>query len=530
MAKTLSISEVLQLAAQHSEAGNQATAERLYQQVLQAQPGNVTAREALNLPVDGGQQTGVDLFRAGAGKLIGLFERGEDGAASEAARSLIERHPQQPLPLVILGAILVRQGSVDEGVGQIKAALAIAPDYADGWIHLGMAHLEQADFEQALTNFDKAVEINSTESIAVQAERGRGRAFSGLNRFAEARSSFEKVLSRQPSDAVSRVALGRALRLLGEDKNSAIELRKVIEQQPEMALGYREFGESLASLGAYKEAVLNIRKAIQLTPDDSRAWLFLGSVLAKQGENEAATEAYRKSLELDPENAEAEFFVRAMDGESTGTVPESLVEKLFDSNAERFEADLVDGLHYRGPQRIVEMLDCALGQDARFTSAIDLGCGTGLAAGLLKDRVDFMAGVDLSANMLEVARKKGLYDQLLKAELVEALEQSGQQFDLAISCDVLVYVGALEQLFAALGKKLLPGGMLGLTTELLEDGQGYEIQASGRFAHSEDYMLATAQAAGFEVVEASQGRLRQGGGGWIAGGFYLFRQSAESAG
>ncbi len=530
MAKTLSISEVLQLAAQHSQAGNQATAERLYQQVLQAQPGNETARRALNLPVEEGQQTEVDAFRAQAGKLIGLYEGGQDEAAIESARTLIDDYPGQPLPMVILGSILVRQGSVEDGVGQIEAALALAPEYADGWVQLGMAQLEQAAYEQALGSFDKAQKISSTDSVVVQAERGRGRAFSGLNRFAEARASFAKVLSHDPADALSRVALGRALRLLGEDKQSAAELSKVTQQQPESSLGHREFGESLASLGAYKEAVINLRRAIALSPDDSRAYLVLGSVLAKQGEEEAAAEAYRKSLALDPDNTEAAFFVRALEGESSGAVPAGLVESMFDSSAERFEADLVDGLHYCGPQKIVEMLGSALGQDYRFASAIDLGCGTGLAASLLENRVDHMVGVDLSANMLEVARRKGLYDQLIKAELVEALEQAERQFDLALSCDVLVYVGALEALFAALAKKMLPGGVVGLTTELLEEGSGFEIQASGRFAHSEQYMASTAQAAGFDVIEATQGRLRQSGGGWIAGGFYLFRQSGVSAG
>ena len=48
---------------------------------------------------------------------------------------------------------------------------------------------------------------------------------------------------------------------------------------------------------------------------------------------------------------------------------------------------------------------------------LDLGCGTGLAGAAFRPHVDWLAGVDLSPKMIEVARAKGLYDRLAVADI-----------------------------------------------------------------------------------------------------------------
>tara|TARA_B110000090_G_C12987149_1_gene295156 strand:- start:115 stop:345 length:231 start_codon:yes stop_codon:yes gene_type:complete len=48
---------------------------------------------------------------------------------------------------------------------------------------------------------------------------------------------------------------------------------------------------------------------------------------------------------------------------------------------------------------------------------LDLGCGTGLAGAWLKDYAKTLTGVDLSESMVEVARKKMIYQSLTVGHL-----------------------------------------------------------------------------------------------------------------
>ena len=64
-------------------------------------------------------------------------------------------------------------------------------------------------------------------------------------------------------------------------------------------------------------------------------------------------------------------------------MPPAYVRALFDQYAPRFEAALVDDLGYRGPAllfKAVLSVRAAVRKPAFFKRAIDLGCGTGLAA------------------------------------------------------------------------------------------------------------------------------------------------------
>ena len=78
---------------------------------------------------------------------------------------------------------------------------------------------------------------------------------------------------------------------------------------------------------------------------------------------------------------------------------------------------------------------------------LDLGCGTGGAGAWLKDYARSITGVDLSENMIALARKKLLYQDLHVQSLNEYLQTSTKTFDLVVASDVLSYIGELESTF-----------------------------------------------------------------------------------
>jgi predicted TPR repeat methyltransferase len=151
-------------------------------------------------------------------------------------------------------------------------------------------------------------------------------------------------------------------------------------------------------------------------------------------------------------------------------------------------------LGYRGPEKLVALLD-SLGPGARRT--IDLGCGSGAGAALLRPRSHLLVGVDLSVKMIEKARERGLYDELVAGDMVDCLFARRSAFDLAFAADCLIYLGDLEPFLEAAAGALLPGGLLAATLETGTDAP-YALQTSGRFAHSPEALVESA-ARWFEL-------------------------------
>ncbi|WP_296948762.1 class I SAM-dependent methyltransferase [uncultured Massilia sp.] len=185
-------------------------------------------------------------------------------------------------------------------------------------------------------------------------------------------------------------------------------------------------------------------------------------------------------------------------------------------------------LGYRTPA----LLDALLRRHGGMPGSVaDLGCGTGLCAPFLRPAATRLAGVDLSPKMLDRARATGLYDELACADIGDWLASQQDAHDLLVAADVLVYIGALETLFARARAALRPGGRLAFSCEALEDGGGagagadadYAIRASNRYAHALGYVERCAADAGFTLVEAERAALRREHGADVAGWLVLLR-------
>ena len=138
-----------------------------------------------------------------------------------------------------------------------------------------------------------------------------------------------------------------------------------------------------------------------------------------------------------------------------------------------------------------------------FKSALDLGCGTGLCGPLVKPHAAHLAGVDLSAAMLDKARALGVYDSLSHSDLSAYLAQitAQAQHDLVLSADVFIYVGALEAVFAGVARALETGGVFCFSVEKASDAVGWQLTPGMRYAHSARYLRALAAQHGFDVLQ-----------------------------
>lgn len=235
--------------------------------------------------------------------------------------------------------------------------------------------------------------------------------------------------------------------------------------------------------------------------------------LEKAGDVDAAVKAYEEVLAIDPDDhGGATVRIASMGrGETPVKAPDAYVETLFDQHAEVFEDVLVEQLGYHVPMLVRQHLQ-ALGLGP-FKRMLDLGCGTGLTGGTLRDIVADITGIDISENMVEIAHEKDIYETLFVAEAEDFLEDNDEEpFDLVTATDVLPYVGALEPLFFGAAENMKSGGLFIFSSETLPDeimgGRPYMVGPHQRFAHSQAYVRERLTATGFELIEITDINVR----------------------
>lgn len=287
----------------------------------------------------------------------------------------------------------------------------------------------------------------------------------------------------------------------------------VVALEPVRAVTLPAAGRALAeafafeSAGRLRAALEGFERATVLDPDCGPLWRHRGNLLRKVGELGAAAECFERAIVRGDDRELNRFFLSAVGiGPVVASAPAAFVGALFDQYASRFEDHLLGPLRYRAFEALADLVGQA--GKARFGTAIDLGCGTGLAGAAFRPGCDLLVGVDLSAGMLERAARRGIYDTLIHADFVAALEGAAGRFGLVVCCDALIYIGDLEPLFAAVRRVLLPGGSFAFTVEAGEADSGFDLLPSLRYNHSERYLRRLAAQFGFAVAAIRSDTLR----------------------
>ena len=120
----------------------------------------------------------------------------------------------------------------------------------------------------------------------------------------------------------------------------------------------------------------------------------------------------------------------------------------------------------------------------RGSSVLDLGCGEGLLA-LLKRKDVYLTGVDLSPELVEMARRNG-YDSACVGQLTD-LPFPSASFDYVVSLDVFGHIGFDEKdaVLKEIKRVLRPGGVTMHGIESLDPKlhPDYHSMSEDKFAH-----------------------------------------------
>jgi predicted TPR repeat methyltransferase len=185
------------------------------------------------------------------------------------------------------------------------------------------------------------------------------------------------------------------------------------------------------------------------------------------------------------------------------------VRQMFsDHTAESWAADMAR-MDSQEPRLVATSLEWALQGTILEEPVLDAGCGTGLCAPLVRRFSRRLEGIDLSASMLDAAKRSGYYDALYCGELVSFL-QACRGYGAIIASSVCVFLSDLRPLFAAAKHALSGGGVLVFTVDL-HDGEEPVVASPRHHAmmlHNPQHMLMTAWQSGLHLLRFERGRMR----------------------
>lgn len=278
-------------------------------------------------------------------------------------------------------------------------------------------------------------------------------------------------------------------------------------QRARACLNSREFADA--------ESLL--RQAIAAEPNSTVAYDLLGKLLYRESRTAEAAEVYRAWLKVAPDDPIASHLFAATSGVATPPrASDGFVATLFERAASDFDTTLAT-LGYCVPQRLFEAAMAVRDPGVVGIEVLDLGCGTGLCGEWFRPLARRLVGVDLSAGMLENARRRGCFDELICAELTEYLNRSTERFDLITAADVFCYFGDLAAVFAAAAGLLRPDAHFIFSVEHLTDSHPMRLLEHGRYAHGAAYIQESLTRAGLLQQTTTETFLRYERGAPVPG-------------
>jgi predicted TPR repeat methyltransferase len=309
---------------------------------------------------------------------------------------------------------------------------------------------------------------------------------------------------------------------MGRREEGLAELERALAIDPMHAISWNNRGNALLALKRYEEALASYDRALAIYPefpDAQQNRLFalgemnrggprFAEILCAQGESFLQREQWKEALQC---YEEAQAIQPDIPGAAANRqrAYREMHRVLFDEHAPHFEESLLNVLNYRGHIDVRALAEAVWPGPKTGLRILDLGCGTGLAGEQFKDwaasgRLD---GVDFSAKMLDLARRRGIYDNLMHGDLEDMLARPGETYDLIVSSDTLVYIGDLATVIARINQRLQPGGFFLFTVES-KDGEGWVQTPKRRIRHSEVYLRSQAAHAGFAFAELTECTIR----------------------
>jgi tetratricopeptide (TPR) repeat protein len=276
------VQRVLESAGLAHQAGRLSEAERLYQQVLEADPTHAEAWHMLG---------------------IAKAQAGDNAGAADCIGRAIQMRPGNAGYHTNLGNVL-QETRLEDAVTAYRHALALAPNLAEIHNNLGNALQRKGEIDQAIESYRRAISIRPAFP---EAHFNLGNALHKKQRWDDAITAYHKALSLRPNYPDAYLNLGIALFEKGDLEQAIAAYRRALELHPDMTEAHANLGRALLRLSRHDQAIAEFTRALAMRPDQPDVEHDLGNALREAGRLDEAIGAYQRSLSTRPEFPDSHF-------------------------------------------------------------------------------------------------------------------------------------------------------------------------------------------------------------------------------
>lgn len=229
------------------------------------------------------------------------LQAGDLRRAEHACRQVLERVPEQPEALHLLGVAALRGGDHEQAIRVLERAARERADSSEYLANLGAAYGAAGRHDEAAECLRRAIRLAPRNA---QHHYSLGITLRKLDRLDESAASYRSALAMDPTAGPVHDALGRVLRQQGRLEAAAESFRHAIEHQPGLASAHDNLGSVLRELGDPARAVCCHRQAVRANPRSAALRNNLAVALKTVGDYPAAANQFSEALRLEPANAE----------------------------------------------------------------------------------------------------------------------------------------------------------------------------------------------------------------------------------
>jgi len=161
----------------------------------------------------------------------------------------------------------------------------------------GVAYSRLKQFDRALNDLDKAIQIDSHYDLAFY---NRGIVFALQGNFEAAIKDFTEALAIDPQYALALCNRGTAYSDIGKLELAQLDLEKALRLDPALADAYNSRGALYFKKGDYDKAVRDFQDAIRINPNHHFARSNLGLALVQKQEYASAIALFEQAIVAQP--------------------------------------------------------------------------------------------------------------------------------------------------------------------------------------------------------------------------------------
>ena len=189
------------------------------------------------------------------------------------------------------------QDSLDRLIEQYNEQIPITPLRGDLRVKRGDAYFLKQDFEQAIRDYEAALEIDDALD---EAYFGRGMARARLGDVEEGIDDLNVFMVRNPGSSLAHTKRGIRYLWLGDGERAEADFREALRIDPRNAEAHSDLGVMLAQRGDYTQAIRHMEAAVENEPGYQKALHNLAMVHFLEGRTEHALETVDRALNIHP--------------------------------------------------------------------------------------------------------------------------------------------------------------------------------------------------------------------------------------